>query len=548
MKYHRARLDHTCVSLRSFLETYQTNEYDEAHEDPVTYMTQDEFFKDAQSTMNVICCPKNLPFVATIMRECPVICRTLAVSRTVVPGIKMNPWLNFVSHMPNIVRYVSTADFLRFKGSWHGSEFINGAMLVTKNPSGSILAYGVGKHIQSYLLCGTDEVFHPDADLATWAMVVCYIMAQPECKSWMTEELENITFMHGAVYGEPDTSWRKYLATVRSPDFSLALVTQSRHLERWLQCPHLNKFLLACFLLKDELSAEELQARRDAAVREFFGRQCKPKLLSFMFESKWEAQLNELFNSLPFELKPTLCETIRALTRHVYAYPWNTVPIKLKEPTQHTCRLVHLNTSCAGIVGFFDKLKEGIPALDDQRWFQLFTHGMSVPDSYKRNTDASFDFDRDKLVRDIRNKLRLETIDFVPRYTLLKFQEGMLDAHRDPPVLITKNNRERFKQQHGRDLGEELNVNDFGLSLTACMCPKCPLFKKNLGSKTSSELPIFQLMEHTASFVPKVDNVPYVHVLFRHMADKKSEFVNVLNTMFRDGDGMGYEEFERLFV
>jgi hypothetical protein len=42
--------------------------------------------------------------------------------------------------------------------------------------------------------------------------------------------------------------------------------------------------------------------------------------------------------------------------------------------------------------------------------------------------------------------------------------------------------------------------------------------------------------------------VPYVHVLFRHMADKKSEFVNVLNTIFRDGDGMGYEEFERLFV
>lgn len=548
MRYHRARPDHTCVSLRSFLETYQSNEYDEGLEDPVTYMTQDEFFRDAQDKVNMLCCPISSPYLRTIMKECPVVCRTLTVSRSPVPGITMNPWLNYVVSMPNVVRYLSTSDYLRFQGKLHGSEFINGAMLVTRNPSGSILAHGVGKHIQSYLLCCDESIFHPDADLATWAMVVAYIFAQPECKSWMEEELGRIAFMHGALYADPGSSWRKYLATVRSPDFRMALVTHSRSLDRWLQCPHLNKFLLACFLLKGELSTEELEARRNAAVLEFFGRQYKPKLLSYMFESKWETQIGDLFDQIPFELKPSLGETIRCLTSHVHAYPWNTVPIKLVQPTQDSCRIVHLNMSCASILGFFAKLDPRIPELSDAAWFQLFVHGMSVPDSYRRNTDTSFAFNRDKLVRDIRAKLRRETIDFVPRYAAIKYHGRMRDVHMEPPVLITRKNSERFKQLHGRDLAEELNVNEFGLSLTACMCPKCPLFRKNLGTKTSEDLPIYQLLEHTRDYPPRTDGATFVHVLFKQMNNKGSAFMNAINKMYSDGDGMDYQEFEKYFL
>ena len=549
MRYHRARLEHTCVSLRSFLEAYKSNEHDEGLEDPVTYMTQDEFFLDTQSKVDTICCPKNLPYVRTIMRECPVVCRTLTVSRISVPGITMNPWLSHVVAMPNVVRYLNTSDFLRFQNKVHGSELINCAMLVTKNPGGSILAAGVGKHIQSYLLCGDDGIFHNDADLATWAMVVTHVLTQPDQQSWMMEELERIDFMHGAVYSEEGSSWRKYLATVRSSDFRMALVTQSKHLEPWLQCPHLNKFLLACFLLRRELSPEEMEARRNAAVQEFFGRQCKPKLLSYMFETKWETQLNDIFEALPFQLKPTLRETIHALMGQVHKHEWSGVKFKVIKPNQETCRLTHLNLSCATMVCLFKRLNPAIGELDDETWYRLFTTGMSVPDSYKRNNDLLYKFDEAKLVRDIRAKLRRDAIELVPRYTQIKYQEAMLEAHRDPPVLITKEHCERFKEKHGRDLGAELDVNDFGLSLTACMCPRCPFFRKPLGARNAQRTtPCPQLHEHTHTFAPKVNNVAYIHVLFAQMEVKDLAFVNVLNKIYNDGGGMDFQKFESYFV
>jgi len=63
----------------------------------------------------------------------------------------------------------------------------------------------------------------------------------------------------------------------------------------------------------------------------------------------------------------------------------------------------------------------------------------------------------------------------------------MLASHADLPVIVSAENARRFQMQHGRDLMEELDINDYGLSRLACMCPQCPYFGKPLGRVTLRE-------------------------------------------------------------
>jgi hypothetical protein len=415
--YHRARIDHTCVALRAFLEAYEPNAHDEELEDPVTWVTQNEYFAEAQGKLQDIVCPAaQPPTLRGIMLDCPVVCRTLTVRRTTVCGIRMNPWLVSVITMPNVVRLLSTSDYLRFEGKQHGSEIINSAMLVTRDPRGSILSTGAGKHIQSYLLCGSDELYHPDADLATWAMVVAHLLTQPDQQSWMAEELERICFLHHAVYRDPTSSWRKYLALVRSDDFRLALVTQSRELEPWMQCPHINKFALAVFLLKDKLTVDELEARRNAAILELFGRMYKPKLLPYMFRQQFTTSVDAVLRATQFTLKPTLRETIQLFMARLKQYDFRSVPLTLVDPNQDTFRSTHLNWCCATLKCFFSRLHPSMPDLDDPTWLKLFTTGLSISDSYRRNTAEGYQFDREKLMSHFRSALEDRVLLRLPLY------------------------------------------------------------------------------------------------------------------------------------
>lgn len=397
-RYHRAKFPLTVRSLNEFLSSYQPNSYDESLEDPITWCTQEDHFKGA------IPLPP-IEGIYDIMCHVPVMCRTITLCKPLYPGMNMNPWLGRVQSLPGILRFISTSDFVRFKDKLHDKERINCAMLITKNPSGSILACGVGKHISSVLLTGDQGSYHPDADLATWAMVIVHMLTQPSQPTWMSEELKMIEDMHGYVYRHGHSSWAKYLHQVKSNDFRLSLVTQSRSLPAWSQCPHLNKFLLACYFLRNELDPEQMEQRRNAAITEFFGRVYKPELLTVFYEGRFSATADEILNSIPLDLKITLRETVRAFAAKLDNYDFKSVELNVVEPTQDTVRNGHMNLSCAMIVNVFQRMCPAIVPLDDSVWRQLLVTGMHVQDSFKRNTTEHFELNRDKLISDIRSEL-----------------------------------------------------------------------------------------------------------------------------------------------
>ena len=256
--------------------------------------------------------------------------------------------------------------------------------------------------MSTYLLSGDPTMYHPDSDLATWAMVVVHLLTQPSLQSWMKAELLAIQALHQCVYWDQNTSWRRYLALVASSDFKLGLVTQSAHLPPYCRCPHLNKFMLACFLLRDQLSLSDMEARRDAAVLEFFGRSCKVSMLPYMYNGKFETTVDHILNSTPITMKHSLRETIKDFTAKIHRYNWRSLQLDVVEPDQHAVRISSMNLSCATVVNFFSNLCEGLGPLSQQRWIKLFLGGLSVQDSYKRNTAEPFDLPREKVARDIR--------------------------------------------------------------------------------------------------------------------------------------------------
>jgi hypothetical protein len=124
----------------------------------------------------------------------------------------------------------------------------------------------------------------------------------------------------------------------------------------------------------------------------------------------------------------------------------------------------------------------------------------------------------------------------------------MLEAHSEPPVLITKHHNEQFKIKYGRDLAAELDTNDFGLSLTACMCPKCPSFRKPLGPRTDPQCPCKELNDHTHALAPKINGLVHVHVLFNVTRVRDPAITNVLGTIYRTGGVLDFEQFEKYFI
>ena len=83
-----------------------------------------------------------------------------------------------------------------------------------------------------------------------------------------------------------------------------------------------------------------------------------------------------------------------------------------------------------------------------------------------------------------RTKFRNDVLWKVPSHVLSHFQSVMLVCHSELPVLVSEENAALFKAKHGRDLLDEFDVNEYGLSRVACLCAKCPYFKVRMGNST----------------------------------------------------------------
>lgn len=83
-----------------------------------------------------------------------------------------------------------------------------------------------------------------------------------------------------------------------------------------------------------------------------------------------------------------------------------------------------------------------------------------------------------------RTKFRNDVLWKVPSHVLSHFQSVMLVCHSELPVIVSEENAALFKAKHGRDLLNEFDVNEYGLSRVACLCAKCPYFKVRMGNST----------------------------------------------------------------
>lgn len=400
-KYHQAKFPATVKSCVDFLTQYKSNEHDATLEDPVSWCNQDDLFCASQERLSDFH-PTN---IIDIMIDVPVVCRTLCLKEPYFNCVNMNPWLGCVTHMPNIIKRVTTTDYItRFKNKTHDldQEHINCAMLITTHPTGSILAKGVGKHMSSYLLSGNPDLYHPDADLATWGMVLVYLLLQPSMQIWMTEELDTIEQLNRCVYNDDTASWNMYVKLVASENYSHGLVTKSDLLPKWCQCPHLNKFILATFLLRNQLTADQMSQRRNAAVRELFGRMYKSDCLAYFFKDKVDKTVQAILRSIPFTLMPTLRQTLTNFNEQLEKYNFRDVPIPYKEPNMGDMHMSYADLNCAEILKIFSKMCPDIQPLDQATWLTLFTSGLAMQDSYVRNTSPDYVFD----IKQLRNEIR----------------------------------------------------------------------------------------------------------------------------------------------
>jgi len=285
--YHGANYAGSKQTLRSFLEQYESNPYDEALEDKISLCSQAAFFADAKASLKQMM--PQIPTLVHLIKFMPVVCRTLTLKLPLPDGLQMNPWLGCVSGMPTILTHMTTYDFFeRFNNRLERrGEVVNGIMLVSRDPSGSFLGKGIGRHLASYLLTRNSDLYFPDADLATWGMVAAFLLRQPVLKEWMLQEVQLLTDMSKSVYGSPG-AWSSYIEEVVSGEFRRALLTSSALLPKHCQCPHLNKFVLACLVAGSRLTPLQLEERRDAAIVEFFAR--RGAKMTELFECRLQDQ------------------------------------------------------------------------------------------------------------------------------------------------------------------------------------------------------------------------------------------------------------------
>jgi hypothetical protein len=517
-KHTKARLDQTKNSMRQFLTGYTPNQHDESLTERVNWMNQAEYFTEAKDLRREV---HRAPSIVYLMEHVPIICRTLTVE--LPAGI--NAWLIKVTAMPTILSHITTRDFFANRPLSH-FENINSIMLVTKDPSGSLLAKGVGKHMASYLLTRDADLFYPHADLSTWAAVSVFILNHTEIPLWMLDELETVCAMHKAVYAGPG-QWPDYMKAVASDEFKPSLVSSQ----------HINKFILAVFFLEG-LSLAQLEARRDAAIAEFVSR-LKIRCASWMFTADVSEQ--SIYDAIDFPILPTIEETTREFRLRVEAAcrialnvnpklidvgnseKWNLSPVVIERVFQSMARLR----------GF------AMDNLSETQWTTLVLSGIKGPTSLSH----------------IKQKLTDRFVMFARKhasvYAGCKFHNLSREQHRSLPVLVTKEFAAKFQANHGRDLIAELDINDYGLSRCACMCPTCPFFAQPMGPKLKFHLAIFSHIKGVHRAVLTQPDVDVKTIVDRLIVEKFSEFryrwvsVEIANQI---RDAKPYCELERFFL
>lgn len=480
-------------SVNKFLDEYEKNDFDETTLDPITLETQSEYFQEAKQ--NWPC----LPEITCIMKFVRIMVRTVQIAIT--PAITVNPWLVMVVSLPNVINKVNTKNFFRLELQHRNGEFFNSGFLVCENPVHNFLRTGAGKHFSCYLMSKKTNMFHLEADLAMWAAVVHYIMREKKIASWMCDELKLIENMCKIVYCDPLCSWNVYVQNVKSENYKLSLVQQHPDLNPSLRCPHLNKFVFACFMLRNELNARELTDRRNAVICEYFGRYPKHQIVTTFFSyNAIEKICDSVLKNTEFELFLTSKQSVMNFQKAVQKQAIENS--KLDELILST-----IPSQDGGIKGYvkytflraFEKFNPEIDELNDHDFQRLFLTGIMSFNGYERNLDngnlPNIEPLRSLLRTAVRNKLAQKSKDF----GLKLYENAMKEAHAHPPILINGLNAHIFKSLHNRDLNEEYKTTIYGLSKICCMCPSCPFFKKKTTGDATGNTFDLSLLEHISN-------------------------------------------------
>lgn len=414
--YFKADILKTMNSMKKYLDSYQPNTEDENLVDSITMETQSEMICAGMSEWP--CAPN----ICQIMTTIPLMIRTVSVA-SLPRNITKNPWLIEITSLPSVIKHVNSRDFFRLRNKVLSNEIFNSGFLVNGNMRNCVIAQGVGKHISSFLLSNNQEYFHPDTDLAMWAAVIVLVLRNNTISSWMERELGQIDKLNAAVYLNSKCSWSKYVKQVGGNDFRLALVSESPHLPSFLKCPHINKFILACYFQRYVLTTEQLHQRRNALISEFYGRFVKPDMLSFFYAGNFHDSIKVILDSIEVEICSTLRETIAMFSKKVARFNFKNIKIDFKNP-QFEFNHNHLSFfGCKSLCQIFQNMDPSIPPLQNDEWRSFFLHGVSHTDSYLRNTTSVTNIDESRVHHELRCEIIDQLCHALPRYCLKQYFE-----------------------------------------------------------------------------------------------------------------------------
>ena len=327
-------------------------------------------------------------------------------------------------------------------------------------------------------------LYFPDADLATWAMVAVFILGHERQCQWMLDELDTLKIMHGAVYSGGG-SWAKYMDVVAGGSFREALASSCDAFPKFCACPHLKKFILACFF---QPGISNLEERRDAVLVEFFAR-LGLKDLTELFYGVFDNTATGIFDDVAFSAMPTMHESAKAFKLEL-ARKLKIARKQLRCEVKMTSSFSKWNLTVPLIERMFASMARISSAemapMTEGRLASLALTAFNVRSPVDRSRLASYvtlesmlPTITDRLADKFANEVRWMSVGYAStkqRDAIAKFHVGM-------PILITKEFAADFQAAHGRDLLAELDVNEYGLSRCACMYPGCRFFGQPLGKK-----------------------------------------------------------------
>jgi hypothetical protein len=517
------------VSARSFLQSYVSNEEESSLEDPITMLNQNELFLESRSGLNDWC----ITNIGDLLIEIPCICRTMTVkmdqSSNRHSRLTSSVWFGRVIELPSIIKCINSADFLvKFKNKVIGRECINAAMLLTNRPCCNILNTGAGKHLSTFLLTGREDIFCADADLSAWAMVVVYICCQKHVASWMEKELSMIRKLEMCVYGssfQASNLWCQYRDNVRSENFRLSLITYDRSLPKYLQCPHLNKYLLAIFVVAPDLTDAELEDRRNFLLVELYSRQCNTH---FPVNDSIELLISKMFSMNNIELQPTIFDTVIKYKTKMEKTNFRDVEII---PSKLFSGLIinekHWHLNCDAICNFFKFLRPSIKPLDQETWVKLFLMGYLYSNNLVRNTATTVS--SEAVVQKLRSHLRRQLFLRLPTHVLTVFNAEMTRLHQELPMIFSVENVQRFDQKYKCDLAAEFALNKNGFSKNTCMCKQCPFFGQHIFTGNFDENDLFiqkgTISQHTLA----INNLVFETLLKNKTKTREEILFSVIN-------------------